>query len=280
MARHSQTGVDVRTLPLPGEERQAEEVRAGRGAGLDDWQCGGVRPHLPGGYPAPIDRSNDTDLAARTAGGREWQDPSHAEAYRGAAPGIPHWVESEAAVRECLPERVARVLDLGTGDGRLIALVREARPGCAAVGVDFSEPMLGAARARFAGAPGVELVTHDLAVPLPDLGRFDLVVSGFAIHHLEDPRKRAIYGEAHAALLPGGRFLNLEHVASRTRALHAEFLAAIAHVEPGEDPSNRLAPVEDQLRWLEAAGFEDVDCHWKWRELALLAARRPADRRP
>lgn len=181
-------------------------------------------------------------------------------------------------MRECLPGRVARMLDLGTGDGRLIALVRDARPGCAAVGVDFSAPMLDAARSRFAGVGDVRFVHHDLAVPLPALGRFDLVVSGFAIHHLDDPRKRAIYAEAHDALLPGGRFLNLEHVASRTPALHAEFLTAIAHLEPHEDPSNRLARVEDQLSWLEAAGFEDAECHWKWRELALLAARRRAAR--
>jgi tRNA (cmo5U34)-methyltransferase len=38
-----------------------------------------------------------------------------------------------------------------------------------------------------------------------------------------------------------------------------------------EDPSNQLAPVHDQLAWLEEAGFEQVDCHWKWLELALIA---------
>ena len=74
-------------------------------------------------------------------------------------------------------------------------------------------------------------------------------------------------------LTPGGRFVNLEHVASATPALHEEFLAALG---AEEDPSNKLVAVETQLGWLRDIGFADVDCFWKWRELALLSGRRPA----
>ena len=92
-------------------------------------------------------------------------------------------------------------------------------------------------------------------------------------------------GEAHGAqpaelvfdrLRPGGAFLNLEHVASPTEALHHAFLATLDIAPADDDPSNLLAPVEDQLQWLRQTGFTDVDCHWKWRELALLAGVRPA----
>ena len=97
---------------------------------------------------------------------------------------------------------------------------------------------------------------------------------------LRDPprphaRKQALYGEIHDRLVPGGTFLNLEHVASATPRLHDEFLAALGIDPADDDPSNLLAPVAEQLDWLRSVGFVDVDCHWKWRELALLGAVRP-----
>lgn len=203
----------------------------------------------------------------------EWLAAEKVEEYRGRADRLPHRSEGETVVLELLPERVERVLDLGCGDGRLLALVLEARPAAGGVAVDFSPPMLERARERFSDVPEVEVREHDLAEPLPDLGSFDLVVSSLAIHHLEDARKRELYAEVFRLLRPGGRFSNLEHVSSPTPELHRAYLA-LARVP--EDPSNRLLDVETQLRWLREIGFADVDCFWKWREMALLSGFRPA----
>jgi SAM-dependent methyltransferase len=206
-----------------------------------------------------------------------WVEPAWARRYLGERDAIPHRSEGVTVFGEMLPERVERVLDLGTGDGFLLGIVRDLRPDCTGVGVDFSDEMLGRARERFAGDAAVEIRRQDLSDPLAgDLGDFDLVVSSFAIHHVDHARKRALYGEVFDRLRPGGTFLNLEHVASPTEALHVEFLAAIGKTPAEDDPSNQLAPVDDQLTWLRDIGFVDVDCFWKWRELALLAGRRSA----
>jgi SAM-dependent methyltransferase len=203
-----------------------------------------------------------------------WPDAQHALAYLGSRDRIPHRAEGCAVLLEILG-RPRRVLDLGTGDGVLLALVRSDWPDVEAVGVDFSPAMLDAARERFADDRAVTIVAHDLDRPLPDLGRFDTVMSSFAIHHLTDVRKRALYAEVLDALVPGGVFANLEHVSSPTTALHDEFLAALDTTAADEDPSNKLAPVDVQLAWLRELGFVDVDCFWKWRELALLAGTKP-----
>ncbi len=99
------------------------------------------------------------------------------------------------------------MLDLGTGDGRLLALVMLAHPGCVGVALDYSPTMLEKAQTRFAGDGEVQVVQHDLEKPLPALGLFDAVVSCFAIHHLEHERKRELYDEVFGLLEPGGVFL-------------------------------------------------------------------------
>jgi tRNA (cmo5U34)-methyltransferase len=76
----------------------------------------------------------------------------------------------------------------------LLALVKTAwSTSVEAVAVDFSPAMLERAGTRFAGDSSVTIVSHNLDHPLPALGRFDAVVSSFAIHHLVHERKRVLY---------------------------------------------------------------------------------------
>ena len=203
-----------------------------------------------------------------------WTSNEPARDYLERADSISHRGEGESALLEFIPPTTHRILDLGTSDGRLLSLVRREFLDTEAVAVDFSPTMLEAVRKRFAGESSVSVIAHNMDEALPALGEFDAVISSFAIHHLVYERKRALYAEIHGLLNPGGVFCNLEHVASPTPRLHQEFLERIGFTVETEDPSNKLLDVEIQLGWLREIGFADVDCAWKWRELALLVAIR------
>lgn len=205
----------------------------------------------------------------------QWDRADRALAYLARADSLPHRTEGEAVLLDHLPPSFERVLDLGTGDGRLLALIKIQRPQVRGTALDFSPPMLEAVRSRFKDDPSIEVVAHNLEEPLPHLGQFQAIVSSFAIHHLPHERKRSLYAEIYQHLEPGGIFCNLEHVASPTQRLHEHFLRSMGIEPDSEDPSNQLLDVETQLQWLRDIGFDDVDCYWKWLEMALLVGVKP-----
>ncbi len=211
---------------------------------------------------------------SESAGVNLWSTSEHALDYLGRADSIPHRTEGEAALLELLPRNAARILDLGTGAGRLITLARKVCPRAEFVALDFSTTMIEAASKTFAGDQKVTIIRHDLDHPLPVLGFFDAVISSFSVHHLVHARKRALYREIFEIVAPAGTFCNLEHVSSPSVRVHEQFLEAIGW--PDEDPSNKLLDLETQLAWLREIGFADVDCYWKWRELALMAGTKPS----
>ena len=196
----------------------------------------------------------------------------------------------------------ARFMDIGCGDGVLSASILARFPEAKGVLVDFSEPMLVQARARLAGhASGLEFVTADYGqpawrAPFED-GSFDLIVSGYSIHHQPDERKRSLYREIFNLLSPGGLFVNIEHVSSPSEWVERNFeelfvdsMYAFArsrgaeksreqvskefYNRPDKD-ANILAPVELQCEWLRACWFRDVDCCFKVFELAVFGGRKP-----
>jgi ubiquinone/menaquinone biosynthesis C-methylase UbiE/DNA-binding transcriptional ArsR family regulator len=134
----------------------------------------------------------------------------------------------EAALLRLLPESgLGRVLDIGTGTGRLLELL--APRAAAALGVDASRAMLALARSRLA-RPGLAHCAVRLAdmyrLPLQDAD-FDFVVLQMVLHYAEDPA--AVLAEAARVLAPGGRLV-LVDLAEHDRA---ELAQRLAHRWPG-----------------------------------------------
>jgi tRNA (cmo5U34)-methyltransferase len=209
--------------------------------------------------------------------GDEWKDLERAENWPSFRERLPHAPDGEAMLVEHLIRgEVSRILDLGTGDGHLIALLRQRWPAATAVGLDLSPALIDAGRRRFTEANGVRFDIHDLMQPLPHtLGRFDVVVSALAIHHLPDERKKTLFAEIFELLEQDGVFYNLDVVVTSTAELHALSQAAFGFDARMQDPSDQPARLEDQLSWLRTAGFTNVDCFWKWFELSLVGGTKP-----
>ena len=126
-----------------------------------------------------------------------------------------------------------RLLDLGAGWGRFIkTLLNEFRQSTA-VALDFSQPMLEAAKTNLGNlADRVEFVCQDLTNEhsITDLnGQFDLIFSSQTLHHFEPGSLRHIYQKIAQILSPGGIFLNFDRV-SRPPSLAAR-LAYRAAIE-------------------------------------------------
>jgi tRNA (cmo5U34)-methyltransferase len=201
-----------------------------------------------------------------------WSDPDQVDWYLTRIGGLPPRAAGEEVLVSVLPDSPCSVLDLGCGDGRLAALILEHRHSVQrVVALDSSPAMLGRAEDRFRGDERVSVREWNLEDPLTSLGSFDVVVAGFSIHHLEDERKRASFGEIAQQLTIHGLFVNLEVVASATPELHRQFLDLIGRSH--DDPEDRLSPIEDQLLWMREAGLTQVDCLWRWRGFALLAGQ-------
>lgn len=235
---------------------------------------------------------------------RIWQSAQVAQTFlegvRGAIPLAQEQIDILLRVVDLTQIRVTRFLDLGCGDGILGRSLHRQYPEAEGIFLDFSETMLANAIQKFPPGSGLRVVPGDLGESQwsGDLGgSFDVIVSGFAIHHLPDPRKRRLYQEIFEQLAPGGVFLNLEHVASRSplgeQAFDQLFVDCLHHYHNqqgnaenretiaqkyynrADHSANILALTELQCQWLRDSGFEDVDCFFKVFEIALFGGRKP-----
>jgi 2-polyprenyl-3-methyl-5-hydroxy-6-metoxy-1,4-benzoquinol methylase len=177
---------------------------------------------------------------------------------------VGHWVENDARRQGERQPIIARliaaipfgrdaeftVLDVGAGAGAITEALLASFPRAKVVLQDFSVPMLGHARKRLgAHAAQLSYVPCDLldeSWTKKVGGPFDLVVSGIAIHNLQDMGRIAQCYEAIGGLVkPGGCFIDYDHF----------------------DRAGGIALHQHMLR---VAGFKSVDVLWQEHPTAVV----------
>ena len=180
-------------------------------------------------------------------------------------------------------------LDLGAGTGLFSAMVLGRLPHARLHLVDVSDAMLAQARQRFAGAASSHVSFEVRDYTQGGLGGpWDLVLSALSIHHLDDGAKRSLFARVFEALRPAGLFINAEQVLGPTPAAEARYrrLWDSQVLGSGVDRleyeravdrmrHDRCATLADQLEWMRAAGFAEVDCAFKQWRFAVYFGTRP-----
>jgi ubiquinone/menaquinone biosynthesis C-methylase UbiE len=177
------------------------------------------------------------------------------------------------------------VLELGCGTGTLTALLAERYPEARLTAIDASPEMIQIARGRLPDDRVSFEVSLFEELSLPERS-FDLIASNMSLHHIREKgpfyrrlhdairaRGHLILGDELTGALPRIAELNwnawLEFARSDGRLSDEEIAGTIEH----EKEFDHYETLPDQIDMLRAAGFEPVDCVWRYLIYGVFVAQ-------
>lgn len=207
---------------------------------------------------------------------------------------VPLYNEMQTLMASILPfskKEYIRVLDLGCGTGGTsVALLKEF-PLARVTGVDSSQEMLAAAAAKVKHSTWrVDFLCRDIRVVggqwpvVRGEEEFDVIISAFSLHYLNEDEKKAVFSICWSALKPGGMLIYSEAVSSSSEKVYQgymekwkEFQRSNGFTEE-EIGSHMLKFIRDvkpltidkQLDLMIEAGFKDVECYFKYLNWAVF----------
>ncbi|MGQ0559159.1 MAG: class I SAM-dependent methyltransferase [Sphingosinicella sp.] len=166
-----------------------------------------------------------------------------------------HELASEVLVL-LAPQPGEQILDLGCGDGALSEKIGVL--GARVIGLDASEEMVEAARARGVEAYVADAESLDLGGQVERFGLFDAVFSNAALHWMLDAD--AVASGVYAILRDGGRFIGEMGGAGNLARLRTALRNELTErgIEPPASDPHWYPTVEDFVRLYGVAGFVNV----------------------
>jgi tRNA (cmo5U34)-methyltransferase len=201
---------------------------------------------------------------------------------------IPYYREQHTLLLELIPfdkgDRF-KALDLGCGTGILSHLILQNFPQATVVSFDLAENMLAVCQKNLLAYEERSLLKLG-NFATDDLGSgYDLVISGLAIHHLDNDAKQNLFKRLFSAMNSGGLLLIRDVVTGATTKLTKQYeqLWRDYIKSNGEDDRHWFqkyleedipSSVEDQIQWLKKAGFTEVGCHWRYFNFAIFGGMK------
>ncbi|MBN1642281.1 MAG: methyltransferase domain-containing protein [Anaerolineae bacterium] len=186
-----------------------------------------------------------------------FQEPTFTQFYEAVSAPIP---ETEEAIR---------VLDLGCGTGLEIEALLKRAPQARITGIDLAQNMLEQLQTKYATRMGQIRLVIDSYLTMP-LGSqcYDYVISAMSMHHLLHDAKRALYRRIHAALAPGGKYVEGDSVIpiGMEDEFVAEYHTLAAMVSPAHEGYYHIDvpfSIDTQRDLLLESGFTDFELLWE-----------------
>jgi tRNA (cmo5U34)-methyltransferase len=205
---------------------------------------------------------------------------------------IPGYDDLFTAATQIIPfpaETPLHVLDLGAGTGLFSQRVFSSYPNAKFVLVDLAEKLMDIAHHRFKNYPDQFSYLIQDYRELDGKYQYNLVISSLSIHHLTDHEKAELFGRIYQLLRSPGIFVNVDQVRGETLDLQRlywdQWLAHVRNMGGTEEEIlsstqrrqtyDKDALLSDQLNWLRAAGFSNVDCVYKHYFVGVFIGMKP-----
>ena len=202
---------------------------------------------------------------------------------------VPYYEEQNTIIIKLLPferQKPIKVLDLGCGTGVLSHQILQTFPNASIVAFDLSPKMLSVCKSKLSAySERIEYIQGDF--DKDDLGDgYDLVVSGLAIHHLNDDKKRILFQKVYDRMKPEGTIFIRELVKCKANQFTQKYeelwreYMQFNHINDEEVFAKHLkedipSSVDEQLSWLEDVGFDNCCCHWRYLNFAFFSGQKP-----
>ena len=232
---------------------------------------------------------NTTNVKPADLNYDSYENKKYDEEIRKVIPGYKqlHQVLKKRISSSFSPKDKLKILDLGVGTGLTLQEVLTIIPLASATAVDFSATMLRGAQNRLRTYK-VTFVQGDYTKV--DLGNKnkDLVISVIGIHHQNTEGKKKVFFKIYSSLKKGGIFLfgdlvtyKDKYEAAVNEAKHYAFMVehlknelALKEWSYHHKYLNDVAPLEDQIKWLQEAGFASVKVEYKFLNTVLITAKK------
>ncbi|HKM00121.1 MAG TPA: class I SAM-dependent methyltransferase [Mobilitalea sp.] len=178
---------------------------------------------------------------------------------------------------ELLPKSIESLLDLGCGTGLELDEIFKTHQNIKVTGVDLTKAMLDRLQEKYHNK-NITLINASYFDYDFGIDKFDAVVSFQTMHHFSHDMKIKLYSRVYSALKPSGKYIECDYmVVEQAEEDHYyrenERIRKEQNIPEGEFYHyDTPCTMQNQIRMLKLAGFEEVKMVWRKENTTIIVA--------